>query len=53
VKTLGSLLIKLDRVLIGGELNFTLGACDIWGPLAQIDPLDRIPNPQIGRGWYI
>jgi hypothetical protein len=32
-------LIKIDHVILMGDLNFTLGACEIWGPVAKMDPL--------------
>jgi hypothetical protein len=31
-------LIKLDLVLIGGDLNFILGANEIWGSVPHLDP---------------
>ena len=31
--------IKEINLIIGGDLNFTLGAHEIWGPKARIDPL--------------
>jgi hypothetical protein len=31
--------IQNGLVVIGGDLNFTLGAFKIWGPVAQIDCL--------------
>lgn len=36
---MGKDLLKGRPLLIGGDLNFSLGAADIWGPSARIDPL--------------
>jgi hypothetical protein len=32
-----------QHTIIGGDLNFTLGAWEIWGPLAQRDPICNTP----------
>ena len=30
---------RKENLIIGGDLNFTLGAHEIWGPKARTDPL--------------
>jgi hypothetical protein len=32
-------LLKDGIVVMGGDLNFTLGASEVWGPTAHLDPL--------------
>jgi hypothetical protein len=32
-------LIKFDLVMLGGDLNFTFCACEIWGGAKNMDPL--------------
>ena len=36
---LSNSLIKSDLVILGGDLNFSLGQSEVWGPHAQIDSL--------------
>jgi hypothetical protein len=31
--------VQNGLVVIGGDLNFTLGASKVWGPTTQLDPL--------------
>jgi hypothetical protein len=31
--------ISKDNMIIGGDLNFSLGAAEVWGPRARADPL--------------
>jgi len=31
--------LKNSLAVLGGDLNFSLGAMEIWGPTAQVDPL--------------
>ena len=38
---LGNSLLKGDSVILGGDLNFTLGQSEVWGPHAQTDLLTR------------
>ena len=38
-----------DRVIIGGDLNFTLGVSKIWGPRAIPDPLSHYFKSHISR----
>ena len=32
---------KEENLIIGGDLNFTMGAQEIWGPKARMDPLSH------------
>ena len=32
-------LLREDRVIIGGDLNFSLGQTEVWGPHACVDLL--------------
>ena len=36
---LGNSLLKSDSLILGGDMNFTLGQSEVWGPHAQIDTL--------------
>ena len=36
---LGNPLFKGDSVILGGDLNFTMGQSEVWGPHAQTDLL--------------
>jgi hypothetical protein len=38
-KLLPSPLLSFENIILGGDLNLTLGACEIWGSIAQADPL--------------
>eukprot|EP00253_Pinus_taeda_P015079 PITA_15079 len=38
-------LLKGRHLLIGGDLNFSLGAAEIWGTSARIDPLTYFFSP--------
>jgi len=31
--------MQLKDIILGGDLNFSLGAVEIWGPKALSDPL--------------
>ena len=31
--------LKKENVVLGGDLNFTMGIHEIWGPNARMDPL--------------
>ena len=35
--------------IIGGDLNFTLGASEVWGPLANTDPLAYFFRSHLSR----
>ena len=36
---LGSPLLQAENIILGGDLNFSIGFSESWGHLAQIDPL--------------
>jgi hypothetical protein len=31
--------LDADNIILGGDLNFTIGASEVWGPNASVDPL--------------
>ena len=34
-------LLSHEQVILGGDLNFSLGSSEIWGPRAIVDPLEE------------
>eukprot|EP00253_Pinus_taeda_P023046 PITA_23046 len=45
-------LLKEDNIILGGDLNFTLGYCESWGHSAQVDPFsDTISNLLEEHHW--
>eukprot|EP00253_Pinus_taeda_P030816 PITA_30816 len=49
---LASDLLKEDNIILGGDLNFTLGFCEWWGHSAQVDTFsDTISNLLEEHHW--
>ena len=45
-------LLKEDNIILGGDLNFTLGFCESWGHSAQVDTFsDTISNLLEAHHW--
>lgn len=38
-------LLQADNIIMGVDLNFSLGFCESWGHMAQVDSLSLIPSP--------
>lgn len=49
---LGTELLQADNIILGGDLNFSLGYSESWGHCAQVDPLiDTIANLLEDHHW--
>eukprot|EP00253_Pinus_taeda_P030204 PITA_30204 len=49
---LESEILSADNILLGGDLNFSLGFCESWGHHAQIDPLsDTLTSLLEDHNW--
>ena len=42
--------LNKENVIIGGDLNFTLGAIEIWRTKAIIDPLSYFVRHHLAKG---
>jgi hypothetical protein len=50
--TLNLSLIKSGLVILGGDLNFTWGACEVWGANNKYGSSCKVFYTQIGDGRY-
>lgn len=49
----GSDIMQLDTIILGGDLNFSLGYSKYWGHQAQVDPLSAFFEHLLETHIYI
>ena len=46
-------LLMVPHLILGGNLNFSLGIAESWGPQATLDPLAEFFNSKLGASHLI
>jgi len=50
---LDSVLFQQDNIILGGDLNFTMGFCESWGHAAQVDPFSETISTLLNEHHWI